>query len=131
MRDISHVPSDCIILVWCQLQGQLTETTSDEHHKSLPCHSQQYAAWIQWHQYIACSLGLPGILIFSSIFPSLLLCVQVFSELDDKLQQAFTTYLEERGVNAELGRFVMDFSEDKEQREYMHWLQGVQKFLKQ
>lgn len=57
--------------------------------------------------------------------------VQVFSELDQKLQQAFTTYLEERGVNAELGRFVMDFSEDKEQREYMHWLQGVQKFLKQ
>ena len=57
--------------------------------------------------------------------------VQVFSELDQKLQQAFTDYLEERGVNGELGRFVMDFSEDKEQREYMHWLQGVQKFLKQ
>ncbi|CAL5220697.1 g2751 [Coccomyxa viridis] len=55
----------------------------------------------------------------------------VFSELDQKLQQAFTDYLEERGVNGELGRFVMDFSEDKEQREYMHWLQGVQKFLKQ
>ena len=57
--------------------------------------------------------------------------MQVFSELDLKLQQAFTAYLEERGVNAELGRFVMDFSEDKEQREYMNWLQSVQKFLKQ
>lgn len=56
--------------------------------------------------------------------------VQVFSELDPKLQEAFTVYLEERGVNTELGQFVMDYSEDKEQREYMHWLRGVQNFLK-
>lgn len=55
---------------------------------------------------------------------------QVFSELDPRLQEAFTDYLEERGVNAELGRFAMDFSEDKEQREYMNWLKAVQKFLK-
>ena len=57
--------------------------------------------------------------------------MQVFSELDPKLQEAFTSYLEERGVNAELGQFIMDYSEDKEQREYMTWLQGVQSFLKQ
>ena len=56
--------------------------------------------------------------------------MQVFSELDPKLQEAFTSYLEERGVNAELGQFIMDYSEDKEQREYMTWLKGVQSFLK-
>ena len=54
----------------------------------------------------------------------------MFSELDPRLQEAFTDYLEERGVNAELGQFAMDFSEDKEQREYMNWLKAVQKFLK-
>ena len=57
--------------------------------------------------------------------------MQVFSELDPKLQEAFTAYLEERGVNAELGQFIMDYSEDKEQREYMTWLKGVHSFLKQ
>lgn len=70
-------------------------------------------------------------LLLEEYSPSgLLLHVQVFSELDPKLQQAFTDYLEERGVNADLGRFVMDFAEDKEQRDYMHWLQGVKEFLK-
>ncbi len=55
---------------------------------------------------------------------------QVFSELDPRLQEAFSDYLEERGVNADLGRFAMEFSEDKEQREYMNWLKAVQNFLK-
>lgn len=55
---------------------------------------------------------------------------QVFSELDDKLQQAFMSFLSERGVNAELGQFIIEFSDDKEQREYMHWLEGVHSFLK-
>lgn len=54
----------------------------------------------------------------------------MYSELDDKLQGAFQEYLEERGVNEELGRFIIDFAEDKEQREYMNWLQGVQDFIK-
>lgn len=54
----------------------------------------------------------------------------MFTELDDKLQTAFVDYLEERGVNAELGRFIVDYAEDKEQREYMTWLGGVEKFLK-
>ena len=55
---------------------------------------------------------------------------QVFNELDDKLQQAFMDFLSERGVNAELGQFIVEFSDDKEQREYMHWLEGVHSFLK-
>lgn len=53
----------------------------------------------------------------------------MFTELDDKLQTAFVDYLEERGVNAELGRYILDFAEDKEQREYMKWLAGVKKFV--
>ena len=55
---------------------------------------------------------------------------QVFSELDDKLQQAFMDFLSQRGVDAELGQFIVEFSDDKEQREYMHWLEGVHAFLK-
>jgi hypothetical protein len=57
-------------------------------------------------------------------------CEQVFTELDEQLRTAFVDYLEERGVNAELGGFVLAYAEDKEQREYMHWLKGVQSFLK-
>ena len=55
---------------------------------------------------------------------------QVFSQLDDKLQQGFVDYLAERGVTAELGRYIIEYSADKEQREYMHWLEGVHTFLK-
>ncbi len=54
----------------------------------------------------------------------------MFTELDDKLQTAFIDYLEERGVNAELGRYIVDYAEDKEQREYMKWLEGVKNFVK-
>lgn len=66
-------------------------------------------------------------MVCCSLRPSL--CAQVFTELDDKLQQAFVDYLEERGVNAELGRYILDYAEDKEQREYMKWLEGVKIFV--
>lgn len=66
-------------------------------------------------------------MVCCSLRPSL--CAQVFTELDDKLQQAFVDYLEERGVNAELGRYILDYAEDKEQREYMKWLEGVKNFV--
>ncbi|KAK9802588.1 hypothetical protein WJX73_008556 [Symbiochloris irregularis] len=54
----------------------------------------------------------------------------VFSDLDEKLQAAFTVYLGERGVTEELGAYLVTLSEDKEQREYMHWLDNVTKFVK-
>ena len=52
------------------------------------------------------------------------------------MQQAFKTYLEEQGVNAELLRGLIDFSEKKTQtlspqRDYIDWLLGVQKCLEQ
>ena len=56
--------------------------------------------------------------------------VQVFSQLDDKLQQGFMNYLAERGIDEKLGMFIVEFAADKEQRCYMNWLEGVQKFLK-
>ena len=56
--------------------------------------------------------------------------MQVFSQLDEKLQQAFVDYLAERGVNEQLGMFIVEYSADKEQREYMGWLEGVHSFLK-
>ncbi|KAK9839652.1 hypothetical protein WJX81_003481 [Elliptochloris bilobata] len=49
----------------------------------------------------------------------------VYQELDEKLQQAFEEMLAERGVTPELGEYLMRLSEDKEQREYMGWLQRV------
>lgn len=58
------------------------------------------------------------------------LCKQVFNDLDEKLQNAFTEYLEERGVDHKLGAFLVGLCEDKEQREYMNWLEGVAKFVK-
>ena len=49
----------------------------------------------------------------------------LFDELDDELQRQFTLYLEERGVNADLGAYLLRLVHDKEQREYMHWLEKV------
>ena len=58
------------------------------------------------------------------------ICLQVYQELDEKLQQAFEDMLSERGVTPELGEYLMRLSEDKEQREYMGWLQRVAEVIK-
>ena len=58
------------------------------------------------------------------------ICQQVYQELDEKLQQAFEDMLSARGVTPELGEFLMRLSEDKEQREYMGWLQRVAEVIK-
>jgi complement component 1 Q subcomponent-binding protein len=47
-----------------------------------------------------------------------------FENLDTDLQLMFDTYLEERGVNAELATVVQAYVEWKEQREYVDWLQS-------
>jgi hypothetical protein len=52
-----------------------------------------------------------------------------FAELDDTLQQAFLDYLEERGVTAELGRYLQLLYEDKAATEYLAWLQRVRNFI--
>ncbi|KAF8072894.1 hypothetical protein HT031_000554 [Scenedesmus sp. PABB004] len=53
----------------------------------------------------------------------------LFTELDDTLQQAFADYLEERGVNAELGAYLVELVHDKLEVEYMSWLTRVQAFV--
>ena len=56
--------------------------------------------------------------------------VQVYNELDDRLLQEFPAFLEERGVDADMGAYLLGLVNDKEQREYRSWLENVQKFLK-
>lgn len=55
--------------------------------------------------------------------------LQVFSELDDKVQAQFNNYLAERQVNNEVGEYLLALVQDKEQREYMAWLDRVSSFV--
>jgi len=52
-----------------------------------------------------------------------------FEDIDDKLQEAFDEYLAEMGMNNEVCDFIDAMALDKEQREYIRWLQISQKFL--
>lgn len=52
-----------------------------------------------------------------------------FEELDDTLQQAFADYLEERGITAEFGLYLMELLHDKLEVEYMNWLQRARDFV--
>lgn len=54
-----------------------------------------------------------------------------FEDLDDKLQESFDEYLAEIGINSELCDFVDAMAVDKEQREYVRWLQTTKKFLQE
>jgi hypothetical protein len=53
----------------------------------------------------------------------------VFDELDDTLQQAFADYLEERGITADFGVYLMELVHDKLEVEYMDWLRRVREFV--
>lgn len=52
-----------------------------------------------------------------------------FEDLDDKLQEAFDVYLAELGMSSEVCDFVDQMAVDKEQREYVRWLQTTKAFL--
>ncbi|KAL3146728.1 hypothetical protein ABBQ38_014715 [Trebouxia sp. C0009 RCD-2024] len=54
----------------------------------------------------------------------------VYANLDEKLLQEFPAYLEERGIDADMGNYLLALVNDKEEREYKSWLEHVQKFLK-
>ena len=56
--------------------------------------------------------------------------LQVYAELDERLLQEFPAFLEERGVDADMGAYLLGLVNDKEQREYRSWLSNVQNFLK-
>ena len=54
---------------------------------------------------------------------------ETFEELDEAVQDAMYQYLEERGITAELGEYLLHLTNDKEQREYMDWLERMAHFL--
>ena len=52
----------------------------------------------------------------------------VFDQLEDTLKDAFYEFLGDRKIDNDLAFFVLAYSRDKEQREYMHWLSNVIRF---
>ena len=54
-----------------------------------------------------------------------------FEDLDKGVQDAFLSYLEERGINAALADYIVEKRIDKEQKEYTSWLEKVADFLKE
>eukprot|EP00922_Rhytidocystis_sp_ex-Travisia-forbesii_P013117 GHVS01019659.1.p1 GENE.GHVS01019659.1~~GHVS01019659.1.p1 ORF type:complete len:278 (+),score=82.34 GHVS01019659.1:261-1094(+) len=52
-----------------------------------------------------------------------------FEDLDEKLQEALDAWLDEIGVNNEMCDFIDAMAVDKEQKEYMYWLQTCAKVL--
>jgi len=53
-----------------------------------------------------------------------------FEDLDKGVQDAFLSYLEERGINSTLADYIVEKRIDKEQQEYTNWLDKVANFLK-
>ncbi|KAL6300950.1 mitochondrial glycoprotein [Sparassis latifolia] len=52
-----------------------------------------------------------------------------FDTLDVNVQEEFEKFLQERGINENLAYLVPEYAEFKEQKEYVHWLQNVKKFV--
>lgn len=55
--------------------------------------------------------------------------MQAFGELDPGLQHEFDQYLLQRGINSDLTNYLLALVNDKEQREYTHWLSRVRTFI--
>ncbi|KAF8623860.1 hypothetical protein AX15_006177 [Amanita polypyramis BW_CC] len=52
-----------------------------------------------------------------------------FDTLDVGVQEEFEKFLQERGVNESLALFIPEYSEYKEQQEYIRWLNNVKAFI--
>ncbi len=52
-----------------------------------------------------------------------------FETLDEKVQENFYRFLEERAIDADLALFIPELAEYKEQREYCNWLENVKTFV--
>ncbi|KAG8744891.1 Mitochondrial acidic protein mam33 [Ceratobasidium sp. 414] len=52
-----------------------------------------------------------------------------FDHLDVGVQEEIERFLDERGIGGELAIFVGEYSEYKEQKEYVKWLQSVKLFI--
>ncbi|KAJ7119952.1 mitochondrial glycoprotein [Mycena crocata] len=53
----------------------------------------------------------------------------LFEMLDATLQEQFTTFFQERGIDEHLAHFVPQYAEWKEQKEYVDWLKNVSDFV--
>lgn len=53
-----------------------------------------------------------------------------FEDLEDKVQEAMDEYLGEIGITDEIYDFIDASATDKENREYMRWLENLNNFLK-
>lgn len=51
-----------------------------------------------------------------------------FGQLEESVVEAFYDYLEDRHINADMAFFVRSYSFNKEQREYVNWLQQMLEF---
>jgi|EP01033_Poteriospumella_lacustris_P008615 complement component 1 Q subcomponent-binding protein len=51
-----------------------------------------------------------------------------FSELEEDFQEAFLDFLEERKIDGDLAFFVLSHSREKEQKEYVNWLETLETF---
>jgi len=53
----------------------------------------------------------------------------IFEDLDEALQEAMAAYLADRKVDDELCYFIAAYSTNKEQKEYVNWLNSVMNFV--
>ncbi|CAK4082351.1 unnamed protein product [Aphanomyces euteiches] len=54
-----------------------------------------------------------------------------FGDLEEDVQEAFADYLNERHINDDLANFITQFADLKEQKEYVTFLEGAQKFTEE
>jgi len=52
-----------------------------------------------------------------------------FDDLPSHVRTGFVRYLQKRGIDDELAMFVREYVKQKEQIEYVNWLEGVQTFV--
>ncbi|CDO93069.1 unnamed protein product [Kluyveromyces dobzhanskii CBS 2104] len=52
-----------------------------------------------------------------------------FSNLDESLQESLESYLESRGITTDLTSFISNYSEFKENNEYIQWLSKMKNFF--
>lgn len=52
-----------------------------------------------------------------------------FADLEEDVQESFLDYLEERKIDGDLAFFVLAHSREKEQKEYIHWLDTFESFV--
>lgn len=52
-----------------------------------------------------------------------------FQELEEPLQDEFMKYLADRSINDDLARFIVQYAEIKEQKEYVHFLNKARSFV--